>query len=104
MKLVVSLQHDQEGRELESLNDSSSSGRKLAEFANHNGNNLKINVANGASSVTTTHLAASDDTLAFYLCYLFGQKLLPVILKLYLEATPTEKCFVSAEIFHGIGR
>ncbi|XP_074581344.1 uncharacterized protein LOC141837874 isoform X2 [Curcuma longa] len=50
------------------------------------------------------HPDAYGDIATSHLNQLFGEKLLPVIVKFYLEASPTEKVYVSAEVFHGLGR
>ncbi|CAL9055746.1 unnamed protein product [Musa banksii] len=114
MELAVRSNHDHEGLEKDSHNASSSSPEnKSRDFTNHKEINMKPkpDVANGASSVSMTksqpsfpHSATSDDTASSHLSPLFGEKLLPVIVKLYLEASPSEKCCISAEILHGLGR
>ncbi|KAJ8475568.1 hypothetical protein OPV22_019295 [Ensete ventricosum] len=114
MEFAVRSNHDHEGLGKDSHNFSSSSPEnKSGDFTNHKEINMKPkpDVANGASSVSMRksqpsflHSATSDDTASSHLSPLFGEKLLPVIVKLYLEASPTEKCCISAEILHALGR
>ncbi|KAJ6846953.1 protein MON2-like protein isoform X4 [Iris pallida] len=46
----------------------------------------------------------SDDTLAFGWSHLFAEKLVPVVVDLFLEAPSTEKCSIFPEIIQGLGR
>ncbi|WOL08916.1 hypothetical protein Cni_G17669 [Canna indica] len=112
MKFAVCSNHGTEGVEMDSLNASSSPRSKLEGFVNCKGTNTSpiCGVENGVVASTKKlqpcflHSVDSDDTVSFQLSHLFGGRLLPVILNLYLEASPNEKCSVSAEIFHGLGR
>ncbi|XP_042407857.1 uncharacterized protein LOC121997482 isoform X8 [Zingiber officinale] len=47
---------------------------------------------------------AYGDIATSHLNQIVWRKLLPVIVKLNLEASPTETFSVSAEVFHGLGR
>lgn len=46
----------------------------------------------------------SYDFMEFSWSYLFAEKLVPIIIELFLEAPPTEKCNVFPEIIRGLGR
>ncbi|KAJ0982542.1 hypothetical protein J5N97_010797 [Dioscorea zingiberensis] len=47
---------------------------------------------------------SSADTVACISSHLIGEKIVPVIIKLFLEAPPIEKCNVIPEIIQGLGR
>ncbi|XP_042398524.1 protein MON2 homolog [Zingiber officinale] len=67
-------------------------------------NDMKLTVLLNPDQEGGEHSDAYGDISTSYLNQLFGEKLLPVIVKLYLEASPTETFSVSAEVFHGLGR
>ncbi|XP_010923723.2 uncharacterized protein [Elaeis guineensis] len=64
---------------------------------------LKHDVPNGSASLHSG-IATSDDMIVYSWSHLFQEKLVPIIVELYLEAPPIEKCTVSADIIRGLGR
>ncbi|EHA8586981.1 protein MON2 [Cocos nucifera] len=60
-------------------------------------------VPNGSASLHSG-IATSDDMIMYSWSHLFQEKLVPIIVELYLEAPPTEKCTVSADVIQGLGR
>lgn len=63
----------------------------------------KYDVPNGSASLHSG-IASLDDMIVHSWSHLFQEKLVPIIVELYLEAPTTEKCTVSADIIRGLGR